>query len=608
MTKVATIPPEAAAPTGPADVVAAAIRACQEALIAHPDDQTALLMLGELALQRGELKQAREIIGAELAVRPTSALAHFMLARIGHLTGDFAAAEDGYRRTIRFWPEFALAYGNLTLLLFDAGQYREALPVARRAAELDPHLHDIHLTIGRILIASLNWQAAEAPLKRGLEIDPDCVEAHNQLGHVYYFLGQHENAFASYRRAIDLEPEDAVSWAGLGSVAQARGNFNEAIACLSRAIEINPNLGEAHCTLAMCRRSKQGEARLATMANILADDALPTSNRISAAFGLGKTLDDEGRYDEAFSYYRQANEMVQESTEGSDRAFDLRRLRQKVETISNIFTPEFFAEHAGTGHASRRPVFIVGLYRSGTTLTEQILASHSKVHGAGELQEIGVLRNRLLPQFMRKEAMPNNAIQELAEQYLRKIESTEKASLRGVDKHPDNLFSLGLIALLFPHAKIIYCHRDPRDNVLSCYFQRFSEYMSFSTDLANCAMHYLETERMAAHWDRVLPVPVLHMQYESLVSDLEGQARRMIDFLGLDWESSCLNYFDTERAVITPSAWAVRQPIFTSSSGRWKNYAHYLEPLFQVLSGIGLDPAKTSLMDFAEVQAALARG
>lgn len=210
-----------------------------------------------------------------------------------------------------------------------------------------------------------------------------------------------------------------------------------------------------------------------------------------------------------------------------------------------------------------------------------------------------------MPRLGRHEKLGQEAIHDMAELYLEKLSSGEKDSLRSVDKHPDNLFSLGLIALLFPKAKIIYCHRDPRDNALSCYFQRFSEYMSFSNDLADCGHHYLETERLAAYWARALPIPILDIQYETLVDDLEGQARRLVDFLDLDWEPRCLNYFDTERAVVTPSAWAVRQPIFTSSAGRWKNYARHLDPLFDVLSDAGLNARQPEVLGHVDLQSRL---
>ncbi len=164
---------------------------------------------------------------------------------------------------------------------------------------------------------------------------------------------------------------------------------------------------------------------------------------------------------------------------------------------------------------------------------------------------------------------------------------------RVVDKHPQNVFSLGLIALMFPRAKIICCHRDARDNVLSCFFQRFSPEMAFATDLADCGRRHLETERMADHWRHVLPMPILDLHYKALVADLEGEARRLIDFIGLDWDPACLSFHETERAVNTPSTWQVRQPIYSSSVGHWRNYERHLGPLFEVLAQAKADVRDT---------------
>jgi hypothetical protein len=205
------------------------------------------------------------------------------------------------------------------------------------------------------------------------------------------------------------------------------------------------------------------------------------------------------------------------------------------------------------------------------------------VHGAGELPHIHRILSRLAKRPRDALAWRREAVAEAAAKHLGELQALGGAALRVVDKHPENVFAVGLIATLFPRARIVSCHRDPRDNVLSRFFQRFQTQMAFATDVADCGRRYLETERMAAHWPRVLPGAVLDLQYEELVGDLEGQARRLIDFLGLAWDPACLAFYESERAVNTPSAWSVRQPIYSSSVGRWRHYARHLGPLLAVL-------------------------
>lgn len=205
------------------------------------------------------------------------------------------------------------------------------------------------------------------------------------------------------------------------------------------------------------------------------------------------------------------------------------------------------------------------------------------MRGAGELTHIPRLLNRVAPQPRDLEALTPGQAAEFAARHIEALRTIGGGAVRVVDKHPQNVFALGLIAIMFPRAKIICCHRDARDNALSCFFQRFAPEMAFATDLADCGRRHVETERMADHWRRVLPVPIFDLHYEELVKDLEGQARRLIDFIGLDWDPACLNFYETERAVNTPSTWQVRQPIYASSVGRWRNYERHLGPLLAVL-------------------------
>lgn len=242
---------------------------------------------------------------------------------------------------------------------------------------------------------------------------------------------------------------------------------------------------------------------------------------------------------------------------------------------------------ADWGNSSELPVFIVGMPRSGTSLVEQIAASHSRVFGAGEIRDIGALAAETAPAIAAKDRA---LIRQRADAHIERLRALGDDALRVTDKLPDNLFQLGVIATLFPGARVIFCRRDPRDLCLSCYFQKFAAgQLLFSYDLADCAKRLIETERLAAHWARVLPLRRHEIRYEDIIADLEGESRRFIDFLGLAWEPGCLDFHRTKRVVATASAWQVRQPLYDRSIGRWRNYRRHLKPLLDTLAEAGYE-------------------
>jgi tetratricopeptide (TPR) repeat protein len=571
-----------------------AAAACHRALLREPANANALLMAAEMALQKTDWPQAIDLARKAVSGQPDHAIAHFTLARALHLSEAMAEAIETYRKAIELAPDFALAHSNLAMLLFGNCENQAALKASLEAVRLAPDLAETHLINGRILYALKHTAQAEQALRQAIALDPNDADAQNALGRSVQYLGRAEEAILCHRRAIELEPSSAGGWSGIGSALKALGRFEEAIEHFARAIEIDPTSGDAHRDLAICRTAAGEEPVLKEMADILENPDVPVRQRISAGFGLGKCLDDSGRYDEAFARYTEANLLCRKEAETSGERFEIDTLRRKVDDLIETFTPQFFADCPRSELTSELPVFVVGLYRSGTTLTEQILSSHPAVHGAGELFEIHNLNAKILKNPRDAAKLNQRALTGAAENYISLLKEKKPQALRVVDKYPDNIFSLGLISMLFPNSRVIICHRDGRDNVLSCYFQRFSDSMGFSTDLVDCGLRYLETARLAAHWRKTLPIRVLDMPYETLVADFEGQARRMIEFIGLDWHPACLKYYETVRTVNTPSTWQVRQPIYFSSVGRWRNYERHLKPLLDVLDEASHTPGPTN--------------
>jgi tetratricopeptide (TPR) repeat protein len=396
--------------------------------------------------------------------------------------------------------------------------------------------------------------------------------------------GDLDGAVAHYRQALALAPQSAMAWNLLGTTLQSLGRFDEATDCLRRAVAIKPDLADAYRNLAVSGELAADEvARIAALAE--AGD-LPIEERSAAAFTLGKVLDDAGRFDEAFAAYERANAMYRAARAAAGDWFDGAALCQHVDDAIAAFTPEFFATLKGWGVPCEIPVFIVGMPRSGTSLVEQIAASHSRVFGAGELLDIGRLAKELGPSSGEAGLRwQKDAIERAAAVHLARLREIGRVAERVIDKLPDNVLHLGLIATLFPRARVIFCRRDPRDTALSCYFQKFSPGgLVFSYDLADCGRRHVEIDRLGAHWQRVLPLAMLEIEYEKLVADLAGESRRLISFLGLEWDPGCLEFNRSDRAVETCSMWQVRQPLYDRAVGRWRNYERHLGPLLHALS------------------------
>jgi tetratricopeptide (TPR) repeat protein len=408
------------------------------------------------------------------------------------------------------------------------------------------------------------------------------VAAHRGLATSLRSAGDIDAAIAGYRDALALSPGEAPLWNDLGRCFIAQGRFDEAVEAFRRALSIDPDLADAYRNLAACRLLSADDPEMIRIAALAARTDLPIEERATAGFAVAKALDDADRYDEAFAAYDAANRLYRAARAAAGDRFDAADLTCQIDKLVANFTPAFFASVGGWGSPSSLPVFIVGMPRSGTSLVEQIAASHSRVFGAGELRHIGEAAAALGPIDA---PWTQAAVRQAADVHHERLIRLGGGADRVIDKLPDNIFMLGVIATLYPAARIIFCRRDPRDIGVSCYFQKFSAgLLTFSYDLADCGKRIREAERLAAHWRRVLPLRWLEIQYEALVADLEGESRRLIEFLDLAWEPACLDYYKTKRVVQTASAWQARQPLYHQSVARWRNYKQYLGPLLSEIA------------------------
>ncbi len=487
--------------------------------------------------------------------------------------GDLAAAEVIFRQVLAREPEHPDAMRLLGELLADKGRSAEAVTLLGRLAALRPGDFMARYSLGNAYRLAGRNDAAMAAYRAAIALNPSFAGAHHGLGACLRKAERDVEALASFREAARLQPDWAVAWKDLGLALAVLGDMKMAEAAFARAAAMQPGLGDAQRHLSAIRRGQAAPEEMAALEARCADMRVPEDERVEMLFTLGQMAERAERFDAAFGHFAAANALLRRRRGGLDRA----RLTANVDLLIARFTKDVFGACAGWGDASEAPVFILGMPRAGSTLFEQIAASHSAVFGAGERFGIGEAASRIgstpsakwTPESLRAEAQI----------YLAGLRATAGEAARIIDKMPDNIFHLGLIACLFPHARVVFCGRDARDVAISCFFQNFSEPMGFDTDLSDIAYRIRETARLAAHWQSVLPIRHFTMSYEALLAEPEAESRRLIGFLGLDWEAQCLNFHQTARPVRTASWSQVRRPLYQSSAGRWQHYAKHLEGL-----------------------------
>ena len=471
---------------------------------------------------------------------------------------------------------------------FAQGRFREALDAHLAVLRQHPTVPEHHYRAGLDYSRLKALDAAEAHFREAVRLNPDYAHAHGALADVLLLTGRVADATAHARRAVELSPDEPELAIGLAWVLEADRQSRQAAeiahALLDRGYESNRL---AVLCAALAPRLNRAADAVERLERRLAQTPAPPGHEASAMhFAAAGLLDGMGRYDDAFKHASRANTLrgVQ---------YDPSVVERLVTNFVAYFTRPALRDLPRATHKDRSPVFIVGMPRSGTTLVEQILASHPAVHGAGEIGWVyrlweSAVKRRSTPVARLTDCLDGITSQdanELAAGYLNPLHALAPSASRITDKTTANVMHLGLIAVLFPEAKIIHCRRDPRDTCLSCFMTDFTAGNHFSVDLLSAGHFYLQNERMMDHWKSVLDVPILEVEYEHLVQDLEPQARRMVEHLGLPWDDNCLRFNENPRFVATASNAQVRQPLYQKSAGRWRNYARQLEPLQKMLQG-----------------------
>jgi len=492
--------------------------------------------------------------------------------------GAYAEAITFYQDLIALNPRHAVALNNLGAALLKVGRYKDAEAYFHQAIKMKPDYPDPYSNLGTLYLSRGGFADAEKALRHALKLNPRFVDARNNLGLTLVESKGSHDAKAHFEKVLKVEQRNTDALLGMALVARTAGRFDDAGVMVNRALQINSKMPRALASFASLRKLTTSDGAWLASAEEVAASGIAPSEESELRFSIGKCYDDIEDFNLAFQNYKRANDLLKPMAEAYDR--DARR--RFVDDLIGAYTRETITGAAAGASTSMKPVFVVGMPRSGTSLTEQIIASHPSAKGAGELDfwaaagsgHGSMVRQRLVDESTRRR---------LAEAYLRVLEAGEEDALRVVDKATINSDYLGFIHSVFPHARIIYMQRDPVDTCLSCYFQKFVLSLNFTMDLSDLADYYREHHRLMAHWRTVLPRgTILDVPYAELVADQRGWTRKILEYLDLEWDERCLDFHNTKRDVVTASVWQVRQKIYANSVQRWRNYKKYIGPLLSL--------------------------
>jgi tetratricopeptide (TPR) repeat protein len=543
--------------------------------------------LGYALQQLGRHHEAIGHYKRALDINPSYAEAH---NNLGNALVALARAKEAiaeFEQALLLNPSYAEAHNNLASTLMTLDRHEEAVAHCEQAIAFKPHYLEAHLNLANAFVTLDRIEEAAVEYQKVLTIDPTRADAHSRLGRALLTLGRADSALPHFKQAVALKPDLVEAHNGFGSTLQVLGRLEEAITVFEKAITVAPRSTGAYLNLAMAMRLTADDPRFVAMQELARNmELLDVNNQISLRFALGKVFADLGDPEQSFRHLVDANYLKRQQL-----AYDEAKRLARFERIRATFTAELLSDKTRLGDPSCVPVFIVGMPRSGTTLIEQILASHPKVFGAGELRDFGRLARGArgadgteFPECV--PSLTSGQLRELGQSYSSAVQGLAPAAERIIDKMPYNFEAIGLIHLALPNARIIHACRDPRDTALSCFSILFAEGQEFTYDLAELGRYIRGYHTLMEHWRRVLPEgAILDVQYEDLVDNLEDGARTILAHCELDWNDACLAFHRTQRPVRTASVRQVRQPIYRSSVGRWRPYESKLQPLFQALAG-----------------------
>ncbi len=562
-----------------------AAETCRHALKITPEHTDALYLHGMICLEMGKAPAAVKSLKKAHLNAPNNVDILFGLGTAYLVLESLDVAATYFQKAIDLNPNIAKLHNNLGNVFFELGRLEDSILSYEQAIRLQPDYANAYNNFG-VALKSLNRpDEALVCFQKALSLEPANADGHINLGNILSDLNQPLSALDSYRQAVTLAPNRAEAHRHFGNTLHELGRIDSAIESYRQALALEPGHAETHRYLATAKTFSAKDNELKAMQALYRQRPKKEADRMHLAFALGKAYEDLGRYEAAFDHYLVANKIRRKSI-----SFSIENETRKFQRIQQVFSKAFLDAHGGAGFSDAAPIFILGMPRSGTTLVEQILASHPRVFGAGELE---VLQQTVTAHL---EALQNvgqaPAAFDISEQditnlglaYYHKTKALMGAAEIVTDKMPANFQYIGLIKLMLPNARIVHCRRDPYDTCLSLFKNYFStSAIGYAYDLEELGQYYRLYQDLMDHWNSVLPGFIHDLHYEDLISNQEQQTRDLLTFCGLEWNTACLEFHKSKRPVRTASATQVRRALHTGSVRSWTHYEHQLAPLFEAM-------------------------
>jgi tetratricopeptide (TPR) repeat protein len=558
----------------------------QTALRLAPNSKTIHAKLARLQGMQGKIEESHKTRDRVLEVNP-----HFQKmqdAMKRQADGKHDEARQLMKRVLRENPDDINALNLMGRICLSQEAFNDAEAFLRKAVGLAPDFAAAWAVLSTSLKEQSKFEEAIEALEKALSQEPRNADWHSILGNLLMTWGKEERALVSFEKALAIKPDHASALLSKGHVLKTMGNLDDAIRAYRASAKVNADGGEIYWSLANLKTFRFDPDEVETMQTQLASGKLTDASELHFCYSLGKHYEDQKDYPKAFEYYMRGG-----TTKRKDVIFCPVDFAQKTDKIIEVFTAEFFEKRASFGFSDAAPILIVGLPRSGSTLIEQILSSHSQVDGTAELPDILKLAKQTGQNRFDDLKYPESLIdidadniEGLGKDYIQSTLHHRQGAAYFTDKMPNNFPHIGLLHLILPNAKVIDARRHPLDSCFGTFKQLFAKGQPFSYDLFELGQYYNSYIRLMEHWDRVLPGKVLRVQYEDNVADQEKQARRMIEHCGLEWEDQVLRFYESERSVKTASSEQVRQPIYNKSVNTWKRYETELADLILVLEDV----------------------
>jgi len=597
------------------------VKAYEKSIQLDPNNPDTHHNFGSFFLEIGLSDKAMPHFENALKVNPQHPQALNALGMIHFQAGDTNKAKELFFKAIEIKPDFDLVYLNLGDLFNTLHHPRIAIKWYNKYSGNEADHPGVLIKKAKVFLALGNLEKCLKLCKKALKINSNSTQGNATLGQCYEKMGQYELAHSAFQKVQETEiAQNAQTLCAQGMVYfEQIKDYQKAKEHYLKAIEVSPNYLQAHLHLAhlyiiegdlkfaeetlntILKISPGHPQALRQLAHIKKTDIFDhlsiqeleeklenTDNhehqKNDLRFALADCLDQKQSYDRAFKHLKTANDISSKNSK-----FHINIIKKQIDTLVNYFNKDIIQELSQYGNNSQSPVFIVGMPRSGTTLSEQILSSHPSIFGAGELKEMSNMKFKI--QSMTKKTFPHaidhlnkKDFSKIANDHINFLGTLSPGSSRVIDKMPFNLYLIGMIACFFPNAKFIHCLRHPLDTCLSNYFLKFSDRMSFSYNLKHLGQVYNAHTEIMKHWNDLLPGRIITQNYEDLIESPESETKKLLEHLDLDWNDACLSHHENKRPVKTASNWQVRQPIYKTSVGRWKNYKNYLQPLADELN------------------------